>query len=192
MEEEYDFRDNLVTLARFASPTEASLAHSRLELEGIETFLDREASSTALSHIGADLVGSQLLVRQADLTRARDVLDHLRGNVEEDSDADDPDDYDADDWSGEDWGDDEDDYEEPYTEEPEPTPPMTRAFRAAVIGTFLFPPLLSIYSIAIIVRPRLWEAPPGETSADWRFFASILFHFIGFSLFWWFFFVRQH
>ena len=82
---DYDFRDNLVTLAKFASPTEASLAHSRLEREGIDTVLDREASSTMLSHIGADLVGSQLLVRQADLTRARDILESIRGENEEES-----------------------------------------------------------------------------------------------------------
>lgn len=192
---EYDFRDNLVSLAVFGSSTEAALAQSRLANEGIEATIDGTETATMLNHLGADLVGARVSVRQADLHRAREVLANLRDHGRQDShDSDlddydaDPDDYDADDWSGEDWSDDDD---ELYSEEPAATPPMKRAFRAAVIGAFLFPPLLTIYSIAIIIQHRLWEPQPGQTSVDWRFFASILFHLIGFLFFWWLFFWEQ-
>ena len=184
---EYDFRDNLVSLAVFGSSTEAALAQSRLANEGIQATIDGTEAATMLNHLGPDLVGARVSVRQADLRRAREVLEGLQDRSQQHAHDADSDDYGADDWTGEDWSGDDD---EPYSEEPATTPPMKRAFRAAVIGSFLFPPLLTIYSIAIIIQHRLWEPQPGQTSVDWRFFASILFHMIGFLFFWWLFLVE--
>jgi len=172
---EYDFRDNLVTLARFNSPTEAELARVRLANEGIESSVDGGATGTWLNHMGADLIGATLSVRQGDLREAREVLSDVL-NASDDSstnaEMEDEDDYDAD-WSGEDWADDDDDDEEEYSEEPAGTPPLSRAFRAAIIGMALFPPLLNIYSMKVIFDHRLWEPRPREQSANWRFYVAL-------------------
>lgn len=205
---EYEFRDNLVTLATFQSATEAMMLKSRLEVDGIAAQVDGDVAATALNHIGAGLVSTRVVVRQGDLTRAREVLENIRPLSEdealpdhggedysEDLGYDTDEDYYANDWSGEDWADDEDGWEddgwedddEPYSEEPHVTPPVKRAFRAAVIGAFLLPPLLTIYSLAIIFRHRLWEPAEGEDDVDWRVYASFLFHIIGLLFAWWLF-----
>jgi hypothetical protein len=186
---DYDFTDNLVTLTRFRTPTEAALALARLEVEGIEASLDGDAAATSLGGIvGTDLVGSSLLVRQGDLRRARDLLaDVLYEEDQQDEAADGyvPDNYDADDWSGEDWSDDEDDPYEEYSEEPAETPPLTRAWRAAVIGGVLLPILaLNVYSLWLIYRHRLWEPRPGEKSVNWRYYAALFFNLFGVLFFW--------
>jgi len=172
---EYDFTNNLTTLSRFRTPTEAALAKNQLEVEGIEAHLEGTHTATSLGHLGPDLVGASLLVRQGDLRRAREILAHLLPTEGEE-------DTDDEDWSGEDWADDDyydeddDDYE-PYSEEPVETPPLTRAWRASVIGTFFLP--TTIYSIWLIVQHQLWRPQPGETSVNWRFPAAMLLNLVG-------------
>jgi hypothetical protein len=161
--DENDSSNDLATLAEFRSPLEAALAQARLAAEGIETTLDGAATANWLNHVGPDLIGASLSVRQGDLDHAREVLSNIRAEA---STAD-------------------DEEEEPIEDEFVPTPPMARAFRAAVIGAFLFPPLLSIYSLAIIVKHRLWEPQPGETSVNWRLPAALVFQVLGLLLFWW-------
>jgi len=181
---EFDFTDNLITLARFRNSAEAAIARARLEAEGIETSLDGDSTSTVLSHVGADLVGPSLLVRQGDLRRARDLMDALLG-ADEEPDDEDVDDYDADDWSGEDWADHEDDPYEEYSEAPAQTPPLTRAWRAALIGGLLLPCLLiNLYSVWLIAEHQLWLPQPGEKSVNWRFPAALFFNLFGFFFFW--------
>ena len=94
-------------------------------------------------------------------------------------------DYDADDWSGEDWSDDdEEDYEE-YSEEPTQTPPLTRAWRAALIGGLLLPCLvINLYSLWLITKHELWLPQPGEERVNWRFSAALLLNLFGFFFFW--------
>jgi hypothetical protein len=183
---EYDFRDNLITLARFSTPAEGAIARAQLQAEGIEAELS-DAAATWLNHIGPDLIGTELLVRQGDVRRAREVLADVLGHhrAPSSSDAQDDEDEDDEDWSGEDWADDDEDYDEPWSEEAESpvTPPVSRAFRAAVIGAFLvliLPPVLNIYSCYLIVRYRLWE-----TTAGWRYYAALGFNLVGFMAGWW-------
>ena len=61
---EYDFRDNLITLAVFQSATEAMLLKARLEAEGIAAEVDGDVASTMLSHLGAGLVNTRVVIRQ--------------------------------------------------------------------------------------------------------------------------------
>jgi len=176
---DYEFRDNLVTLARFGTPAEAVIAQARLQEEGIDTSLVESHAATVFNHAGADLVGPKLLVRQGDLQKARDVLDDV---LEHDNDEEELDDYDATDWTGEDWVDDED---EEYSEEALETPPLTRAFRSAVIGAIALPLLvLNLHSMVLIFRHRLWEPQPGESNANWRFYLALVFNAIGVFIFW--------
>jgi len=171
---EYDFRDNLVTLARFHSPSEATIAQARLENAGIDVHIEGEPGGGWLSHLGPSLDSASISVRQADLRRARevlaDVLEQDHGEPDEDID-----DYDVDDWAGEDWADEEEDYDE-YEEEPPTISPLSRAFRAAVIGALVLPPLISFYSVALIMKHRLWEPEPGERSPNWRFYSALVFN----------------
>ncbi|MCH2113928.1 MAG: DUF2007 domain-containing protein [Pirellulales bacterium] len=210
---EYDFRDNLVPLLRFGTPSEATIAQQYLNAQGIETFLDETNTATTLSHIGASLRGPRLSVRQGDLRRAREVLDKVLRNYAPDAETgakmgeatygetpatyedaeDDANDYYASDWSGETWDtgyddleDDEyDEDDEPYSELSPPTPPMTRAFRAAVIGAIFLPLLvLNVYSIELVIRHRLWERQQGEAGTNWRFPVAMIFNAIGITFFW--------
>ena len=177
---DFDFRDNLVTLARFSTPAEAAIVQARLAREGIETTLEESHTATMLSGGGVEAWGPKLLVRQRDLWRARELIQP----EDEIDDLDDVDDYDATDWSGEDWDDQYDDddlYEEEYPE----TPPLTRAFRSAVIGAIAVPLLvLNLHSMVLIFRHRLWEPQPGEVSTNWRYYLALLFNLIGAIIFW--------
>ncbi len=176
----YDFTDNLVTLTRFRSSTEATLALARLEAEGIDASLDGEAPAAPLGHLGADLVGASLIVRQGDYRRAKEIL----ADLEEDEDGkNEPlDDYDADDWLGEDWADDDEDLYEEYSEEPTFTPPLMRAWRAAVIGIIFLP--MNLYSWWLILKYELWLPEPDTAKSRWRFYATIAFNLIGLLFFW--------
>lgn len=150
--------NDLVTLSEFRTPVEASLAQAWLADEGIEASLDGAATANWLNYMGADLIGARLSVKQGDLVRAREVLDRLRAEQAANKDP---------------------------SEDSPPTPPMTRAFRAAVIGAVILPPLLSLYSLAIVIKHRLWEPQPGETRVDWRLYATVFFQILGVLFFWW-------
>jgi hypothetical protein len=184
---EYDFRDNLISLGRFSTPVEGAIALAHLKGAGIEGHLS-DTAATWLNHVGPDLIGTELLVRQGDVRRAREVLGDVIGGADAyratDDDEDDED-YWAADWSGEDWADDDDDADEEWSEEAERrvTPPLSRAFRAAVIGAFLvllLPPVLNLYSCWLIGRHRLWETADG-----WRYYAAIGFNVLAFVIGWW-------
>ncbi len=170
---EYDFRDNLVTIARFGTPLEASLALARLEQAGIVARVENAETANWMNHVGSSLIGAELSVKQRDLEHAKRVLAEVSDHREtRDESADDEEDWLGEDWADDDYDeyddtDDDDDYE-PYSEAPPVTPPLTRAFRAAVIGIILLPPLLNMYSIALIVYHELWKPLPGKTHVDWR------------------------
>ncbi len=168
---EYDFTENLVALTQFRNSREAALAISLLERVGINACLDDESA--------------ELLVRQGDLRQSREVLADLLRQSEGHEDDDYAQDFDAEDWSGEDWADEdesEDDYE-PYSEEPAEIPPLTRAWRAALIGGLLLPCLvINIYSVWLIARHELWRPQPGRV--NWRFPAALFFNLVGVVFFW--------
>jgi len=195
----YDFTDNLVTLAKFRTIAEATMVQGRLEAAGIDVHTDED---NVASWYGTGQAGAAIMVRQGDLRRAREVLEDVAAEENDDVDDDrydeDGDDWDVDDWSGEDWADDdEDDEEEEYSEEPAVSPPLVRAWRAAVIGAIVLPLMLVVglvalflialngYSLWLIVQHRLWEPQRGETETNWRFYAAMLFNVIGLLIFWW-------
>jgi len=190
---EYDFTDNLVTLAKFPTLAEAAMVQSRLQDAGIDVHTDEDnvASWYAMGQASA-----ALMVRQGDFRRAREVLEDVAIEAKDESDSDladaDAEDWDVDDWSGEDWADDseEEDYEA-YSEEPTVSHPLSRAWRASVIGAIVLPltlvvgPIalflfgLNVYSLWLIVEHRLWEPQRGETGTNWRFYLAMVFNGIG-------------
>jgi len=64
--------DEMVTMANFASVAEAYLAHGRLEVEGIWSFVADEYAAITVGPAVSG--GSRLMVRTADLERAREIL----------------------------------------------------------------------------------------------------------------------
>jgi hypothetical protein len=78
--------DKLVTLASFASPTEAALAKSRLEMEGIRAFLDNEFLVAAHGLLSNATGGVKVKVAASDAARARQVLETRHELDEEDRD----------------------------------------------------------------------------------------------------------
>ncbi len=142
--------DELVEVARFGSANEAAIARSVLEGTGIAAVLHQEATATWLWHYGTALGGVKLLVRSADADEARTIL---ADQVAEPADA------------GTRFGavthhqisveDEEDD-----SDGVDPT--LVRAWRAAIIGIAVVPPLLSLYSLWLLVRHGLL------LSGQWR------------------------
>lgn len=173
---EYDFRDNLISLGRFNTPTEGSIARARLEEEGIPAQLGSDATATWLNYVGPDLIGAELFVRQGDLRRAREILAEVLEHPDSETEEEDED------WSGEAWSDDDDDDEWSAADEAAVvvTPPIVRAFRASIIGCLLLPPLVNCYSCWLIVRHRLWES-----SDNGRYYGTLAFNALGFFVGWW-------
>jgi hypothetical protein len=68
--------DDLVTIAAYSSPFEAHIVQGRLESEGIESFIQDEATAQNLTAIfGTDLAGYvRLQVRESDRERALEIL----------------------------------------------------------------------------------------------------------------------
>ena len=64
----------LVTVAKFFSPTEAHIYRSRLESEGIPAFVQNENLSTLFPFASSLTGGAQLQVRAQDLEQAREIL----------------------------------------------------------------------------------------------------------------------
>jgi hypothetical protein len=182
--------DKMVTLATFGTVEEAYLAKNFLEAEGIRTFLSDEATVGNLWHLGNAFGGVKLCVSDADLEQAERVLDRQDALNEESS----PDGTNrptaeprpegvddritsvqpADGLPSEKVAeqdalqDQEDEVEPPFA----PGEVMaSRAFRAAVLGLFVFP--IAVYSLWLIVRLFFWE---GELSDAGRY--KLVFAFL--------------
>ncbi len=67
-------QDHLVEIAKFRSPTEASLALGELEEAGISACLTNEASAGFLTHLGTADVGVGVLVADSDMVKAVQLL----------------------------------------------------------------------------------------------------------------------
>lgn len=151
--------DQLVEVARFGSANEAAIARSVLDAAGISAVLDQEATATWLWHYGTALGGVKLRVRSSDADEARAILGGL---------SDEAVDFEADSTlaPGEDREEAED--EDASTM----TPVAVRAWRAAVIGMVVLPPLLNIYSLWLLIRHGLLL--PGENEpVGWRAAAAL-------------------
>ncbi len=64
----------LVTVAKFFSPTEAHINRSRLESEGIPAFVFNENLTTLFPFASSLTGGAQLKVRAQDLEQAKEIL----------------------------------------------------------------------------------------------------------------------
>jgi hypothetical protein len=152
--------DQPIDIARFASVNEAAVARNALEAAGIPAFLDGAATATWLWHFGTAIGGVRLFVRPGDVEQARAILS---GDDVEDASESRPEDACS---PNDDWG-------EPEVEDEAAsgTLPITRAWRAAIIGILFFPPLLSLYSMWLLIRHRLLFS--GRTRpTDWRAVAA--------------------
>ena len=185
---------SLRTIAAFSTPEEAEVARIALEDEGIQSFLGDATTVGMLWHVGA-LGGVKLQVAEADVQRAREVLagtipsptgarscGHCGAGV--------PPGFDVC-WSCElpvgaaehatpvasstgpeavttttELGDDE--IEMTFVGDAE----AWRALAAAIIGIFLCPPLLSIYSIWTLLKIGL-QNPPMSRKGTRSYYAAM-------------------
>jgi len=70
--------ENLKTLATFTTPIEADIVRNRLEAAGVQAFLGDEQSIGWLWHLGTALHGVKVLVAEADLPRALEILEEAQ------------------------------------------------------------------------------------------------------------------
>jgi hypothetical protein len=145
----------LVTVATFGTPTEASIVRNRLEAVGIRTFLADEATVGMAWHLGVAVGGVKLQVAEDDAERALAELESHEPTPITDEE-----------WRTEGAEDDADS----QTDEPEvesdseenqiksPSDEMAdRAFDAAVIGLYLLP--FQLYSLWLLGRIALGTVP---------------------------------
>lgn len=160
--------EKLVTVADFASTAEAELAQSILEGEGIPAFLEGGTLVNWAWFLSNAVGGVKLQVPEGSLQRAREILQQASAAETEDSAA-----------EGE-HGTPEDPLQTADDEsETLPTDPgdaeAARAFRAAVLGCFLCPGLLHLYSLWVLailwidrmpLSPRGWRSVGLAASID--------------------------
>ncbi len=165
---------NLRVVGKFPSSAEAELARSILRAEGITSRVQQGELVTTLSFWGTALGDVRLAVAERDAPRALTILRELRDRAAQaELDADD-----------ETWDDDlplygeggyaeDEEEEEGLSTSPHVHPELIRAYRAAIIGLFILPPVLNFYSLWIIVRNRLWR------EENWRFPVTIIINILG-------------
>lgn len=205
--------EDLVTIASYGNPHEASIAKGALEAENVRSFLLGAEIANTLSYVGTALGGVKLQVAQGDAERASEILAAIGApdilplagawkcpNCGAEIDAG----FDVC-WScgrvaDQDITTIQPDQAAETTDEPiaersvhECRQPdgrlassadatVARAWRAAVIGTVIFPFL--IYSLFLIVSLSHDELSPSATRKFYRTFAIIVLMFVGFwSLF---------
>ncbi len=134
--------NDLVEIARFHSTAEAAIARNRLDAADIPACLDGEVMANWFWYLGSAIGGVKLLVNDSDADRAATILSSVDTISEEDAI---------------DFGDDS--TQEGEDQEHEVSPELTRAFRASILGVFLLPPLLNIYSTYLIFRHHLVQSP---------------------------------
>jgi hypothetical protein len=147
---------DLVTLQTFPTVEEAYAFKNLLEAGGVSAYLTDEATVGMVWHLGNALGGVKVQVAEADLDRAREVL-----AAETISPADlkaqataQPFDLADECVESEDRFQISDEGDEIAPESPGDVL-ANRAFKAAVIGLFLCPPILHVYSLFILLRLRL-------------------------------------
>lgn len=164
-----DARDErLVTIASFADPASANIARSVLDSEGIAACLGAETANTMLPY-GTAMGGVKLMVFAEQADKAKAILAAHSAADFADSEVHDQ------------QFDDEDDEGEDSIIERERDDQLRRAWYAAVLGLFLCPPLLSIYSMYLLLRHGLLVDEP-EAKSDWRSTAALLVNLLALVL----------
>jgi hypothetical protein len=173
--------DSLVTVATFATSTEAELARNLLAGEGLQAYLTGAESAGILGMVATPWDGGvKLQVAADDEKRASSILARQRRWPDEPA----RDDYDHDAtrtsrrrlraYAAAD-EDDEDD----YARESQADALARRAWWSAVIGLLLLPPLLHFYSLALLLQ--LPGAPDRLTAKGKRSLVlAIVFDVVGF------------
>ena len=189
---------SLKTIAAFPTPEDAEVARIALEDEGIASFLEGATTVGMLWHVGGALGGVKLQVAEADAQRARGILaktvaapaegrtcDHCGANL--------PPGFDVC-WSCESSVEDVDQATLPSAKpEPAPTAPEDseeetevtaigdaaawRALAAAIIGIFLCPPLLNIYSVWILLKVG-FQNPPMSQKGSRCYYAAMCLNMV--------------
>jgi len=152
-----------VTVATFPTAAEAELARNLLSEEGLNAFLADAETVGMLWHVGGALGGVKLQVAAGDEPRARNVL-RRRARWPEESNSDD---YGTDRARGKSivhsrpYDELSEDDGEPVHDEPSEGDEIQesradaiarRAWRSAVIGLLLFPPVLHFYSVGLLLQ----------------------------------------
>ena len=141
--------DSLQVLTRVPNELEAALIVNTLTEYGIPA----TATGGFTSGFKAEAPGDvRVLVKRSDIAAARDLL---RAATEDVEDATPP------------LGD-----ESPNSVAEEPSPELARAWRAAMIGLVLFPPLLHLYSLWILLGRGFLFSASGPIA--WRARAALL------------------
>ena len=146
--------DELVTLATFGTPIEASLVQNQLEAEGIRVFLADDAVVGMAWHLGGAVGGVKIQVADRDIQRALAVLESSdRTPIAEDAWRT----YDTDGSSDSD--DDDVDHQPPdaLTDER-----VARAYRAAGLGWIIWP--LQFYSLWLLMDVVIDGAPMSDAN----------------------------
>lgn len=155
--------DELIELARFPTSEEASIVRGQLESEGIRTELSGEAVAGWLWHFGTAVGGVRLLISAADADRAQVILGAVSAIDET-----------------EDFGDRS--FEDVDVDEQELPDDMVRAWRASLIGLFLLPPLLNLFSTWLLVRNQFFI----DHRRNWRVMAASFTNLFVFAVVAWF------
>ena len=142
---------DLIKIATFATPPEAELARNALALEGIESYLEGDTFVGWAWHLSDAVGGVKLLVGSDDTQRAIEILGPPQSaddrashsSAEATTVAPGPDDIEEDALSPTAVGD----------------ATARRAWRAAVLGLILLPPLLNVYSIWLLLEVVLNHRP---------------------------------
>ena len=172
--------DSFVTIATFESAAEAELAQQLLTDEGIKAFLADVETVGMLSYVGSALGGIKLQVGSEDQRRARAILARRARGQDESS---------ADDYGHEALETTSIRRARPYApaiedddEFPEcPADAMARrAWRAAVIGLFILPPLLNFYSVGLLLQ-LLWSEDCLTSKGRLALYGALAFDALGFA-----------
>jgi hypothetical protein len=150
--------DELIELARFPTSEEAALARGHLDAEGIRTELSGEAVAGWLWHLGSAVGGVRLLISATDAERAHEILGEVHALDE-----------------NEDCGDRSAKADDDEGELPED---LVRAWRASLIGFFLLPPLLNLYSAWLLISNRFFI----DRCRNWRVAAASIANLVVFGL----------
>lgn len=170
--EPVDPRDErLVTIATFPEHASANIARSVLESEGISACLGAETASTMLSYYGMAIGGVKLLVLADQAEKAKALLDAHSAQDFEEPDA-----------TNEEALDDaktfhHDDEEEESPAQRERDARIRRAWAAAIVGVFLCPPALNLYSMYSLLRHGLLIDDP-QFKPNWRSTAALILNLV--------------
>jgi len=163
----------LVPVTSFATAPEAELARNALAEVGIEAFLEGDQVVSALWYLSNAIGGVKVLVAREHAARAREILEEKDAGEGAEPSADRVALADA-------FPAKSDAAEDAVLETDAQDAVARRAWLAAVIGLFVCPPTLNLYSLWLIFRIAFNDAPMSPTG--WRrFYGAVLVNLLCFA-----------